>query len=55
MVFLLKYHIDWHPGKDPRSSHMRCSTRKGGLRKFAKFTGSSVNFTTKFTVPERIF
>ena len=39
MVFLLKYHIDWHPRKDPRSSHRRCSAGKGFLRDFTKFTG----------------
>ena len=42
MVFLLKYHIDWHPRKGPRSSHRRCSTRKGVVRNFAKFTGKDL-------------
>ena len=42
MVFLLKYHIHWHPRKGPRSSHRRCSTRKGVLRNFAKFTGKDL-------------
>ena len=37
-AFLLKYHVDWHPRKDPRSSHRRCSRRKDVLRNFAKFT-----------------
>ena len=32
-----------------RSSHRRCSVRKGGLRKFAKFTGR------KTLVPESLF
>ena len=38
-VFLLKYHVDWHPRKSSRSSHRRCSIRKGVLRNFAKFAG----------------
>ena len=38
IVFLLKYHIDWHHRKDPRNSHRRYSTRKGVLRNFRKFT-----------------
>ena len=42
MVFQLKYHIHWHPIKGPRSSHRRCSTRKGALRNFAKFTGKDL-------------
>ena len=42
MVFLLKYHIDWHPRKGPICSHRRCSTRKGVLRNFAKFTGKEL-------------
>ena len=42
MVFLLKYHIDWHPRKDPKSSHRRCSTKKGAPRNFAKFTGKKL-------------
>ena len=42
MVFLLKYHIHWHPIKGPRSSHRRCSTRKGVLRNFAKLTGKDL-------------
>ena len=42
MVFLLKYHIDWHPRKDPRSSQRRCSTRKGVLGNFSKFTGKDL-------------
>ena len=43
MVFLLKYHTDWHPRKGPRSSHWRCSTRKGVLRNFTKFTGKDLS------------
>ena len=42
MVFLLKYLIDWHPTKGPRSSHRKCYTRKGVLRNFAKFKGKSL-------------
>ena len=42
MVFLLKYHIDWHPRKGPRSSHWRCSTWKGVLRNSTKFTGKDL-------------
>ena len=42
MVFLLKYHIDWHPRKGPRSSHRRCSAVKGFLRDFTKFTGKDL-------------
>ena len=38
IVFLLKYHIDWHQRKDTRNSHLRYSTRKGVLRNFTKFT-----------------
>ena len=38
VVFLLKYHIDWHPRKGSRSSQRGCSTRKGVLRNFAKLT-----------------
>ena len=38
IVFLLKYHIDWHQKKDTRNSHLRYSTRKGVLRNFTKFT-----------------
>ena len=33
---------DWHPRKDPRSSHQKCNTRKGVLRNFAKFTGKNL-------------
>ena len=39
---LLKYHIHRHPRKGPRSSHQRCSTRKGVLRNFTKFTGKDL-------------
>ena len=42
MVFLLKYHIDWHPRKGPRSSYWRCSTGKGVLKNFIKFTGKDL-------------
>ena len=42
MVFLLKYLIDWHPTKGPRSSHRKCYIRKGVLRNFAKFKGKSL-------------
>ena len=42
ILFLLKYHIHWHPRKIPRSSHPWCSTRKGVLRNFAKFTGKDL-------------
>ena len=42
MVFLLKYHIDWHPRKGPIPSHRRYSTRKGVLRNFAKLTGNDL-------------
>ena len=42
MVFLLKYHIDWHPRKGPRSSNRKCSTRKGVLRNFEKSTGKDM-------------
>ena len=42
MVFLLKYHIDWHPRKGSRSSHRGCSIRKSVLRNFAKFTGKDL-------------
>ena len=38
MVFLLKYHVDWHSRKGSRSSHGRWTTRKGVLRNVAKFT-----------------
>ena len=41
-AFLLKHHVDRHPRKSPRSSHRRCSTRKGVLRNFAKFTGKDL-------------
>ena len=53
MVFLLKYHTDWHPRKGPRSSHQRCSTGKGVLRNFTKFTGKDLSqslFFKKATV-----
>ena len=36
MAFLLNYHVDWYPRKDPRSSHRRCSTKKGVLRNFSE-------------------
>ena len=52
MVFLLKYHTDWHPRKGPRSSHRRCSTGKGVLRNFTKFTGKDLSqslFSNKAT------
>ena len=42
MVFLLKYHIHWHSRKSPRSSHRKCSTRKGVLKNFGKFTGKDL-------------
>ena len=42
MVFLLKYHIHWHPRKGPRSSHRRCSTKKDVYRNFVKFTGKDL-------------
>ena len=42
ILFLLKYHIHWHPRKGTRSSHWICSTRNGVLRNFAKFTGKLV-------------
>ena len=42
LVFLLKYHIDWHPRNGPILSHWRCSTRKGVLRNFAKCTGKDL-------------
>ena len=42
ILFLLKYHIHWHPRKCPRSSHRKCSARKGVLRNFAKFTGKDL-------------
>ena len=42
MVFLLKYHIHWHSRKSPRSSHWKCSTRKGVLKNFGKFTGKDL-------------
>ena len=42
MVFLLKYHIDWHSRKSLRHSHWRCSIRKVVLRNFAKFTGKNL-------------
>ena len=42
MVFLLGYHIDWHSRKSSKSSHRRCSIRKGVLRNFAKFTGKDL-------------
>ena len=48
MVFLLKYHIDWQPRKGPRSSHRRCSTGKGALRNFAKFTGKDLRQSLSF-------
>ena len=38
VVFLLKYHIYWHPRKGSRSSQRGCSTRKGVLKNFAKLT-----------------
>ena len=38
MVFLLKYHVDWHSIKSSRGSHLRCSMRKRALRNFAKFS-----------------
>ena len=42
MVFLLKYHIDWHSIKSSRHSHWRYSIRKVVLRNFAKFTGKNL-------------
>ena len=36
MAFLLNYHVDWYPRKDPRSSHRRCSTNTGVLRNFSE-------------------
>ena len=41
-AFLLKHHVDWHPRKGPRRSQWRCSTRKGVLRNFTKFTGKDL-------------
>ena len=41
-AFPLKHHVAWHPTKDPRSSHRRCSVRKGVLRNFTKFTGKDL-------------
>ena len=42
ILFLLRYHIHWHPRKGQRSSHRRCSTSKGVLRNFDKFTGKDL-------------
>ena len=36
MAFLLNYHVDWYPRKDPRSSQRRCSTKKGVFRNFSE-------------------
>ena len=35
-----------------RSSHQRCSVRKGVLRNFAKFTGKACNFIKKETLAQ---
>ena len=43
IAFKLKHQVDWHPRKGPRSIHQRCSTRKGVLRNFTKFTGKDLN------------
>ena len=42
ILFLLKYHIHWHPRNGPISTHRKCSTRKGVIRYFAKFTGKDL-------------
>ena len=42
ILLLLKYHIHWHPKRGQRSSHRRCSARKGVLRNFEKFTGKDL-------------
>ena len=36
---LVNYYIGWWLSDSVRSSHQRCSVRKGVLRNFAKFTG----------------
>ena len=41
-VCFLKYYIDWHPKKGLIRGYRRCSTRKGVLRNFAKFTGKDL-------------
>ena len=42
IAFQLKHQVDWHLRKCPRSSHQRCSTSKGVLRNFTKFTGKDL-------------